>query len=61
MISLSCSFSRVEILYSIHFFKKYGSGSIMFWGIMSSGTGILHKVGRIMKEDYLQIVQLHLK
>lgn len=60
MISLSCSFSRVEILFSIHFLK-YGSGSIMFWGIMSSGTGILHKVGRIMKEDYLQIVQLHLK
>lgn len=42
---------------------EHGGGSIMFWGCFAaSGTGTLHKIDGIMKEeDYLQILQLHLR
>lgn len=38
---------------------KHGCGSIMLWGHFAAGTGTLHKVDGTMKEDYLQILQLH--
>lgn len=37
---------------------KHSGGSIMLWGCFAaSGTGALHKVDGIMKEDYLSIIQ----
>uniref|UniRef100_A0A3P9CWB5 Uncharacterized protein n=1 Tax=Maylandia zebra TaxID=106582 RepID=A0A3P9CWB5_9CICH len=42
---------------------KHGGGSIMLWGCFGvRGTGKLHKVvGIMMKEDYSQILQLHVE
>uniref|UniRef100_A0A3Q2VVT8 Uncharacterized protein n=1 Tax=Haplochromis burtoni TaxID=8153 RepID=A0A3Q2VVT8_HAPBU len=42
---------------------KHGGGSIMLWGCFGvRGTGKLHKVvGIMMKEDYPQILQLHVE
>ena len=42
---------------------KHGGGSIMFWGCFSAGgTGALHKIDGIMRnENYVDILKQHLK
>ena len=54
-LSLSRRKSRAHQLYTTPTVKQRGGSTMLWAGFAARGTGVLHKVGGIMKENYVNL------